>query len=46
MAIGLEHSFAGTKSESGGRKFHDFPSFLCFAYYFKLIKADVLASKN
>ena len=46
MAIGLEYSFAVTKSESGGRKFHDFSSFADFAYYFKMIKADVLAYEN
>ena len=46
MAIGLRYSFAAPKSESGGRKFHDFSSFAIFAYYFKMIKPDVLAYKN
>ena len=30
MAIGLEYSFAVTKSESGGQQFHDFFSFADF----------------
>ena len=46
MAIGLEYSFAEPKSESGGRKFHDFRFLLIFVYYFKIIKADVPAYEN